>query len=92
MSPPALRERKKQLRRQPLHRPLGYQKLTKFTHRSRHRPKIKDMTMSLAILEISPINLSGGNELLSSLAMAAFDKNKSKIIAEANKHLGKRPF
>ena len=55
-------------------------------------PAIKDMDMTLAILEISPAHLSGGNQLLSNLAMAAFNKNKIKIIAEANRRLGKRPF
>jgi hypothetical protein len=55
-------------------------------------PTIKDMAVTLSILELAPANLSGGHELLSTLAMAAFNKNKDKIIAETNKRLGKRPF
>jgi hypothetical protein len=55
-------------------------------------PEIKDLQMSVSVSEISPANLSGGGELLTSLAMAAFNKNKDKVIAEVNKRLGKRPF
>jgi hypothetical protein len=55
-------------------------------------PKIKDMQATLAILQLSPANLSGGKQLLSNIALAAFNKNKDRIIAEANKRLGKRPF
>ncbi len=54
--------------------------------------KIKDMQATLAILKISPANLNGGKQLLSSIALAAFNKNKDRIIAEANIQLGKRPF
>jgi hypothetical protein len=55
-------------------------------------PKVKDIEVSLSIVEISPANLSGGAELLSGLAMAAFNKSKEKVVAEVNKKLGKRPF
>jgi hypothetical protein len=55
-------------------------------------PTIKDISLTLSIVELSPANLSGGQELLSNLAMAAFSKSKDRIIAEANKRLGKRPI
>ena len=55
-------------------------------------PRIHDLDLGLTILEILPADLAGGEELLSSLALAAFKKNKVQIIADANKRLGKRPF
>ena len=55
-------------------------------------PKIKDMQIVVAILDISPEQLSGGQELLSSLLNSAFEKNKDKILAEANRRIGKRRF
>ena len=55
-------------------------------------PKLHDIAAGVKIVEVSPADLSGGQELLSSLANAAFNKNKDKILAEANKRLGKRPF
>ncbi len=55
-------------------------------------PEAKDLEVTLSVSEITPANLAGGGELLTNLAMAAFNKNKGKVIAEVNKRLGKRPF
>ncbi len=55
-------------------------------------PKIKDLEILLTIREVSPAQLSGGEELLSSLLNSAFQQNKDKIIAEANRRIGKRRF
>jgi hypothetical protein len=54
--------------------------------------RIHDLDVGVTILEVLPADLAGGEELLSSLAMAAFKKNKQQIIADANKRIGKRPF
>ena len=55
-------------------------------------PKINDIHIDLTIIDVSPDNLSGGEQFLSNLGMAAFEKNKEKIMAEINKKIGKRPF
>src|SRR5690242_10905935 len=55
-------------------------------------PRIHDLDLGLTILEILPADLTGGEDLLSNLAMTVFKKNKVQIIADANKRLGKRPF
>jgi hypothetical protein len=55
-------------------------------------PLVKDLEITLSVLEVSRSELKGGEELLSNLAMAAFKKNKEQVIAEINKRLGKRPF
>ncbi len=55
-------------------------------------PKLNDIDLELTILEVSPENLSGGEQLLANLVSAAFVANKDRIIAEANKRLGKRPL
>jgi len=55
-------------------------------------PKIKNMEIALAIAEVSPEQLTGGEELLASLLNSAFEKHKEKIIAEANRRIGKRRF
>ena len=55
-------------------------------------PRILDLSLGLSIVEILPADLAGSEELLSNLAMTAFEKYKAEIIADTNKRLGKRPF
>jgi hypothetical protein len=55
-------------------------------------PTVKDMDLGLTVLDISRSDLQGGEEFLSSLAVAAFKKNKDQVIAQINKRIGKRPF
>ncbi len=54
--------------------------------------RVKDITIELAIVQVEPADFSGGEQLLSTIGNAAFEKNKDKIIAEINKKIGKRPF
>jgi len=55
-------------------------------------PRVRDLAVTLKFLEFTPPNLSGSEELLTSLARAAFARYKDQIIAEANGRLGKQPF
>ena len=55
-------------------------------------PAVKDMDLCLTVLEISRSDLQGGEDFLSSLAVAAFKKNKNQVMTEINKRIGKRPF
>jgi hypothetical protein len=54
--------------------------------------RVNDITIELAIQQVEPPDFSGGEQLLSTIGTAAFEKNKDKIIAEINKKIGKRPF
>ena len=54
--------------------------------------RVKDIAIELKIVEVTPPDFSGGEQLLSTIGMAAFEKNKEKIIADINKKIGKRPF
>lgn len=55
-------------------------------------PRVQDLDATLTFLEFTPANLSGSEELLTSLARAAFARYKNQIIAETNARLGKQPF
>jgi hypothetical protein len=55
-------------------------------------PRVQDLAVTLKFLEFTPANLSGSEELLTSLARAAFARYKDQIIAEINGRLGKQPF
>jgi hypothetical protein len=55
-------------------------------------PRVQDLAIALKFLEFTPANVSGGEEVLTSLARAAFARYKDQIIAEANGRLGKQPF
>ena len=53
-------------------------------------PIVKDLELSLSVLEVVPDSLHGSPELMATLAMAAVNKNKPKILAEINQRIGKR--
>lgn len=55
-------------------------------------PRVQDLDVVLKFLEFTPANLSGSEELLTSLTRAAFAQYKNQIIAEVNGRLGRQPF